>query len=127
MAAAVHAGWRGLAAGVIEATVTALPVDPAQLMAWLGPAIGPRAYEVDAAVRDPFVAHDPASSALFREVRSGHWLADLPGLTRQRLAACGVSDLHGGELCTFEDPTRFFSYRRDRVTGRMASLIWLEG
>ena len=122
--AAAHAGWRGLAAGVLEATVAALPVDPAQLVAWLGPAIGPEAFEIGPEVREAFLAVDPEAADAFRPGTGDRWLADAYRLARQRLARAGVTDVHGGGLCTVSDPTRFFSYRRDGVTGRMAALIW---
>ena len=122
--AAAHAGWRGLAAGVLEATVAALPADPAQLTAWLGPAIGPEAFEVGPEVREAFLAVDPESADAFRRGKGDRWLADAYRLARQRLARAGVTDVHGGGLCTVSDPSRFFSYRRDGVTGRMAALIW---
>jgi YfiH family protein len=124
--AAAHAGWRGLAAGVIENTVRALPARPQDLLAYLGPAIGPTAFEVGEDVRDAFLATDPAAADAFRAHRPGKWLADLFALARQRLAKAGVRSIHGGGLCTYSDPARFFSHRRDRVTGRMAALIWLE-
>ncbi len=120
-----HAGWRGLAAGVIEATIEALDVDPARLVAWLGPCIGPGAFEVGAEVRAAFTAADPASAADFRGGRVGHWFADLPALARRGLARAGVTDVHGGTHCTVSEPARFFSYRRDGRTGRMAALLWL--
>lgn len=123
--AAVHAGWRGLAAGIIEATVTALEVSPDELLAWLGPAIGPAAYEVGDEVRAAFVGHDPQAAACFEATRPGHGLLDLYALARRRLQRLGVNAVYGGGLCTFSDTERFFSYRRDGVTGRMASLIWL--
>ena len=122
--AAAHAGWRGLAAGVLEAAVAALPADPAQLVAWLGPAIGPEAFEVGPEVREAFVAVDPTATDAFRPGEGDRWLADAYGLARQRLARAGVTDVHGGGLCTVSDPSRFFSYRRDGATGRMAALIW---
>jgi hypothetical protein len=122
-----HAGWRGLCAGVLEATLDAMRAEPGEMMAWLGPAIGPRVYEVGDEVREAFVARDPAAGAAFRAVRRGHWLLDLYAIARQRLAARGVTRVHGGGLCTFSDPARFFSYRRDGATGRMAALIWLAG
>jgi len=125
--AAAHAGWRGLAAGVLEATVAALPVDPSQLVAWLGPAIGPDAFEVGPEVRDAFLAADPAAAVAFRPGAEDRWLADVYTLARQRLARVGVTDVHGGGLCTVSDPSRFFSYRRDGVTGRMAALVWRMG
>jgi polyphenol oxidase len=120
-----HAGWRGLVAGVLEATVAALDCDPAKLVAWLGPAIGPRAFEVGGEVREAFVARDGGSAGAFRSGREGRWLADLPALARRRLAAAGVAEVSGGELCTHSEPARFYSYRRDGATGRMAALAWL--
>lgn len=123
--AAAHAGWRGLAAGVIEQTVGRYPGDPAELHVWLGPAIGPRAFEVGDEVRQAFVAADPACGHAFRPGRPGHWWADLYDLARHRLGRCGVAAVHGGGFCTYTDAGRFYSYRRDGVTGRMASLIWL--
>jgi YfiH family protein len=121
-----HAGWRGLAGGVIEAAVAAFPCAATRLVAWLGPAIGPRAYEVGEEVRAAFVAHEPAAASAFMPTRPGHWLADLYALARQRLAACGVQKVSGGGFCTYSEPERFYSFRRDRVTGRMAALIWLD-
>ncbi len=120
-----HAGWRGLAAGVIEATVAALGGDPARLVAWLGPAIGPAAFEVGDEVRAAFIAGDAGAADHFRRGHAGRWLADLPALARRRLAACGVAGVHGGGDCTVADAERFYSYRRDGITGRMAALIWL--
>jgi YfiH family protein len=120
-----HAGWRGLAAGVVEATVAALDCEPAALVAWLGPAIGPAAFEVGGEVRDAFIARDAGADAAFRPGRAGRWLADLPALARRRLAAAGVAAVTGGGLCTHTDASRFFSYRRDGATGRMAALAWL--
>jgi polyphenol oxidase len=120
-----HAGWRGLAAGVVEAAVAALDCDAGSLVAWLGPSIGPAAFEVGGEVRKAFTDRDPAAEAEFRPGRGGRWLADLPALARQRLSACGVRSVHGGELCTYTDCERFFSYRRDGATGRMAALIWV--
>jgi purine-nucleoside/S-methyl-5'-thioadenosine phosphorylase / adenosine deaminase len=122
-----HAGWRGLCGGVLEATVSAMGVEPGRLMAWLGPAIGPQAYEVGDEVREAFLARDRASARAFRAARPGHWMLDLYAVARQRLAASGVAHVHGGGLCTFSDPVRFYSHRRDRSTGRMAALIWLSG
>ncbi len=124
--AAVHAGWRGLANGVIERTLEGFAVSGSELMAWLGPAIGPQAFEVGDEVRAEFVAHDAAAAAAFQPARAGHWYADLYMLARQRLAARAVRAVYGGNCCTYTDATRFFSYRRDGSTGRMASLIWLE-
>lgn len=120
-----HAGWRGLAAGVIEATVAALATEPANLIAWLGPAIGSTAFEVGGEVRAMFIATQPESDADFRPGRGSKYLADLPGLARRRLTACGVTAVYGGGHCTVSDPQRFYSYRRDGQTGRMAALIWL--
>ena len=123
-----HAGWRGLAAGVLAATVAALDALGApsrDLCVWLGPAIGPRAFEVGRDVRDAFTALDPGSADCFAPHGHDKWHADLYRLARRRLAAAGVRDIHGGGLCTFSDPTRFYSYRRDRLTGRMATLVWL--
>jgi YfiH family protein len=120
-----HAGWRGLVLGVVEAAVAALAIDPSDLVAWLGPAIGPAAFEVGGEVRRMLVAMQPESDADFRPGRGQKYLADLPALVRRRLAACGVKAVHGGEYCTVADPARFYSYRRDGQTGRMAALIWL--
>jgi YfiH family protein len=120
-----HAGWRGLAAGIVEATVAALGCEPASLLAWLGPAIGPAAFEVAGEVREAFLARDAGSADAFRAGRAGHWHADLPALARRRLAAAGVTEVHGGALCTHADPARFYSYRRDGSTGRLAALAWL--
>ena len=123
---AAHAGWRGLSAGVLEATVRAMRSPPSSLLAWLGPAAGPHAYEVGAEVLDAFVAVDPDAALAFTATREGHWLVDLYRLARQRLAAVGVERVFGGGLCTISDPARFYSYRRDRQTGRMATLIMME-
>ena len=120
-----HAGWRGLAAGVVEATVAALATDPAELVAWLGPALGPTAFEVGAEVREAFVALRPEAAGAFSRSVGGRFLADLSALARGRLSACGVAEVHGGGQCTFSDPARFYSYRRDGRTGRMAALAWL--
>lgn len=123
--AAAHAGWRGLAAGVLEATVQALPVKPETLMAWLGPAIGPDAFEVGAEVRDAFVGPDPGSAGHFQPRGPGKFLADLFGLARRRLAQAGVERAYGGGRCTYSEPAHFFSHRRDGRCGRMAALVWL--
>jgi hypothetical protein len=120
-----HAGWRGLAAGVVEATVQALDCEPRTLVAWLGPSIGPAAFEVGREVREAFLARDPGAAEAFRAGREGRYLADLPTLARRRLAAAGVPSVHGCVLCTHSDPARFYSYRRDGATGRMAALAWL--
>lgn len=121
-----HAGWRGLAAGVIESTLAAMAVPGERLMAWLGPAIGPRAFEVGGEVRAAFIAIDGAASAAFTPAAEGKWLCDIYRLARQRLAAHGIRRVTGADFCTASEPRRFFSYRRDGVSGRMASLIWLE-
>ena len=121
-----HAGWRGLAAGVIEAAVLAMGERGVALMAWLGPAIGPQAFEVGGEVRDAFVAHDPRATSAFVAVAGGRWLCDIYLLARQRLNAMGIDRVAGAGTCTVSDAERFFSYRRDGTTGRMASLIWLE-
>lgn len=122
-----HAGWRSLLNGVLENTVAAMGVPPTSLIAWLGPAIGPKAFEVGDEVRNAFVARDAASAAAFVANRPGHWLADLYALARLRLAKAGVVDVFGGQHCTLNDPSRFFSYRRDGQCGRMATLLWREG
>lgn len=123
---AAHAGWRGLAGGVLEATVAAMHSPASTLMAWLGPAAGPQAYEVGAEVRDAFLAHDAAADVAFVATRPGHWLVDLYALARQRLHAAGVDRVFGGGLCTISEPQRFYSHRRDQRTGRMASLVWID-
>lgn len=124
--AAAHAGWRGLAAGVIEQTIAVIPATGGELMAWLGPAISAEVYVVGEEVRDTFVNHDPAADTAFRPAANGGWHADLYRLARLRLQSQGVTEVHGGGFCTWQDPVRFYSYRRDGVTGRMASLIWLQ-
>lgn len=122
--AAAHAGWRGLAAGVLEATLDAMRVPPDEVIAWLGAAIGPDAFEVGAEVRDTFIASHPSAGTAFKPHQQ-KWLADIYTLSRIRLNACGVRAVYGGGLCTYTDAARFYSYRRDGVTGRMATLIWL--
>ena len=124
--AAAHAGWRGLAGGVIEATVRALAVAPESLLAWLGPAIGPRHFEVGGDVRDLLLVEDPEGSASFAPNAHGRFLADLPARARRRLARLGVKRIYGGGECTFSGADRYFSHRRDGTTGRQATLIWLE-
>jgi len=121
-----HAGWRGLAAGVIENVVRAMGVAPESLIAYLGPAIGAAAYEVGTDVFDAFVLANSDAAGAFLPHESGKFLADLNLLARQRLMRLGVGSIHGGNLCTYSDPERFYSYRRDGVTGRMASLVWME-
>lgn len=123
--AAAHAGWRGLASGVIAATVARLNVPPTELLAWLGPAIGPDAFEVGEEVRAAFLALDAGNAGCFQPSPAGRWLADIYELARRQLRALGVSAVYGGDYCTFSDSERFFSYRRENRTGRMASLIWL--
>lgn len=140
---AAHAGWRGLAGGVVEAAVRAMEVAPERLLVWLGPAIGPQAFEVGDEVRQAFMAHDPQAAKAFVPASAIHaqnsqlltlhsspltkkWLADIYLLARQRLALLGVERVYGGGLCTYGDAERFYSYRRGRATGRMASLIWLD-
>ena len=118
--AAAHAGWRGLSGGVLEVTVAALRVPGERLLAWLGPAIGPKVYEVGDEVRAAFKEKEA-----FAPTRPGHWLLDLYAVARQRLRALGVERIYGGGFCTYSDPARFYSYRRDGTGGRMAAFIWL--
>jgi polyphenol oxidase len=126
--AAIHAGWRGLASGVIEATLEKLPVLPQDILAWLGPGIGPERFEVRKDVYDIFTRNDPAAEAAFKKINSEHWLGDLFLLARQRLQKLGISQIFGGEYCTYSDPEHFFSYRRDgKLTGRIINLIWIQG
>lgn len=124
--AVAHAGWRGLAAGVLESTLAALGCEPREALAWMGPAIGPRAFEVGGEVRENFMRFDPAAAADFTAHGPGKFLADLYGLARRRLARAGVAEVHGGGFCTRDDPGRFFSYRRAPRSGRMGAFIWLE-
>jgi len=122
---AAHAGWRGLAAGVLEAAVASMGCQASRLHAWLGPCIGAASYEVDAPVRDAFLQHDAGAEAAFLSTRPGHWQCDLAALARRRLQAAGVTRVHGGGFDTFRDP-RFYSYRRQGAhSGRFASLIWM--
>lgn len=134
VAAAAHAGWRGLAGGVLERTVEAMRVPPETVMAWLGAAIGPDSFEVGPEVREAFIANDPLAATAFRPALPGtldeaprKWLADIYALARLRLARIGVTQVYGGGLCTLRDAERFYSYRREQKTGRMASLVWLQG
>lgn len=126
---AAHAGWRGLAGGVLEATVQALcdaaGCRPEQLHAWLGACIGPGRFEVGADVLRAFGAGPAGDSPRFRRQPNGKWMADLPGLARDRLQALGVQQITGGHWCTVSDPSRFFSFRRDGITGRMVASVWL--
>jgi YfiH family protein len=124
--AAAHAGWRGLSAGVLEATVRALGEPADRLIAWFGPAIGPAAFEVGHEVRAAFLAHDARAAGAFVGNARGRWQADLDLLARQRLLAMGLEQIFGGGLCTAADSTRFFSHRRAAPCGRMATLIWLD-
>jgi YfiH family protein len=121
--AAAHAGWRGLAAGVLEATLRAMDVDPHDVVAWIGPAIGPRQFEVGRDVYDAYVGAEDADAVCLVQHREDKWLADLPGLARRRLARAGVHDVAGGTWCTVEDAVRFHSWRRDRSHGRMLTAI----
>lgn len=123
--AAAHAGWRGLAAGVLEETVGAMAADPGRLLAWLGPAIGPAAFEVGDEVRAAFTAGDQGAAAAFVPGPPGKWFADLYALARRRLGRMGVTRVHGGGFCTFGESARFYSFRRERNTGRMATLVWI--
>lgn len=122
-----HAGWRGLLAGVLEATIAAMAVPPGEVVAWMGPAIGPGAFEVGGEVRDAFVAFSSAHvSAFVAAELPGKWYADLFELARQRLLAVPVAGVYGGGVCTWQDAERFYSYRRDGATGRFATLVWYE-
>lgn len=121
---AAHAGWRGLSAGILEATIEAMRVPGHEIVAWLGPAIGPRVYEVGDEVRAAFMRQHEACRIAFSPTRPGHWLLDLYAVARQRLQALGVERISGGGLCTYSEPDRFYSYRRDGPTGRMAALLW---
>ena len=125
--AAAHAGWRGLSAGILEATVRAIGADHGQVIAWLGPAIGPDAFEVGEDVYRAFTDSDPEARTSFAPYpgRPGKWLADFYALARMRLRNAGVTSIHGGGFCTFTDASRFFSYRRDKTMERMAALVWL--
>ncbi|MDD5384941.1 MAG: peptidoglycan editing factor PgeF [Gallionella sp.] len=123
---AAHAGWRGLCDGVIEATVLTMSVAPQSLMAWLGPAISQEAFEVGEEVRAAFVAIQPQAALAFTPGQSGKWFADIYALARLRLNALGVTQIYGGGHCTYREREQFFSYRRDGVTGRMGTFIWLE-
>jgi len=122
--AAAHAGWRGLCEGVLEETVSRFSDKPGNILAWLGPAIGPTAFEVGPEVREAFLAKDTQAEAAFRP-QGEKYFADIYQLARQRLANVGVERIYGGEYCTHSQPENFFSYRRDRTTGRLASFIWL--
>jgi len=123
---AAHAGWPGLSGGVLEATLDAMHTAPAKLLAWIGPGAGPQRYEVGENVYAAFVGPDAETAKFFSPTRPGHWLADLPGIARHRLAKAGVQRVFGGSECTISDPARWYSYRRDGATGRMATLIWID-
>jgi polyphenol oxidase len=123
--AAIHAGWRSLCDGVIEAAVEVMPGEASHLMAWLGPAIGPEAFEVGGEVRQQFIVHDAQAEAAFRP-HGNKWLGDLYTIARQRLQSSGITRIYGGGRCTYSEPESFFSFRRDGDTGRMATFIWLE-
>jgi polyphenol oxidase len=123
---AAHAGWRGLAGGVLEETVRHLGVPATQVVAWLGPTIGQGHFEVGDEVREAFVSHDPGAISAFEANARGRWQCDLYSLARRRLAALDIRDISGGGWCTYTDAARFFSYRRDGQCGRMAALIWME-
>lgn len=122
--AIAHAGWRGLAAGVLENTVAAMACAPSTIVAWFGPAIGKAAFEVGADVRDAFVATDAGAASAFTAGRPDKWFADLEQLARRRLVNAGVPHVSGSGLCTVSDPARFFSFRRDRSRGRMGAFLW---
>lgn len=123
--AAAHGGWRGLAAGVLEAAIARLPVPAGDLLAWLGPAIGPAAFEIGQDVRDAFCSQHPQDAAAFTPAaRAGKYLADIYLLARLRLGRAGVTAVYGGHRCTYSEPDKLYSYRRDGDTGRMASLVW---
>ena len=124
--AAAHAGWRGLAAGVIEATVQALALPPQSLVAWLGPGIGPAHFEIGADVREELLRADPQAEAAFAQNARGRYMADLAALARRRLERLGIVRIHGGDACTYAAPEHYFSHRRDGRCGRQATLIWLE-
>lgn len=124
--AAAHAGWRGLAAGIIEQTIAAMGKPAAHLLAWIGPCIGQDAFEVGPEVRAQLLERDPGGHCALRAGRGDRLHADLVMLTQRRLAAAGITSVHGGDWCTYSDPARFHSYRRSGGTGRMATLIWME-
>jgi YfiH family protein len=121
---AAHAGWRGLAGGVLEGTVAAMHCMPGRLIAWLGPCIGPENFEVGDDVREAFVSRDSQVQDAFERNARGRWQCDLYAIARRKLSRLGIADVRGGGWCTFSEPARFFSYRRDGQCGRMAALIW---
>lgn len=124
--AAAHAGWRGLLDGVLEATIEALPADNSSIIAWMGPAIGPQAFEVGAEVYAQFTEQSPDFGRAFSRGEGDKWMMDIYEIAKQRMLNMGIHHVYGGGLCTYSDPERFFSYRRDGQTGRMATLVWLE-
>jgi polyphenol oxidase len=124
--AAIHAGWRGLHRGIISAAVEALSVPAEELLVWLGPAIGADAFEVGRDVYESFVQNNPANASAFRSRDDSHWLCDIYALARFELHALGVKSVYGGDFCTLSDTDKFYSYRRDGIKGRMASLIWFD-
>jgi len=126
MVAAIHAGWRSLLNGIIEKTLAQFTDEPDDLLIWLGPAIGPEKFEVGLDVYQAFVAHSASAENAFQQQDAEHYLADIYQLARQRLNTLKISNIYGGEYCTVSDDEHFFSYRRDNVTGRMASMIWID-
>lgn len=123
---AIHAGWKGLNNNIIEKTIFALACPPRNLLVWLGPAIGPQAFVVGREVLQTFIEKDPATQTAFHSIGNNRWLANLYILATQRLRQLGIDKIYGGNYCTFTDHKRFFSYRRNKITGRMLSLIWLQ-
>lgn len=123
--AAVHAGWRGLMNGIVEKTIAALPCKPKDVLVWLGPAIGPEAFEVGVDVYDSFTSQDPQADAAFIQTEATHWHFNIVTEAKRRLQTVGVIEVYGGDRCTFTEKEHFFSYRRDGVTGRMGSLVWI--
>ncbi|MGC1853761.1 MAG: peptidoglycan editing factor PgeF [Candidatus Aquirickettsiella sp.] len=123
--AAIHAGWKGLSNGIIENTIDALALPPSDILAWLGPAIGPQAFIVGEEVFQSFMGKDQAAEIAFQPLENNLWHANLSQLAKQRLNKLGITSIYGGNYCTFSDKLRFFSYRRDQITGRMLSLIWI--
>lgn len=124
--AAIHAGWKGLAAGIIENSIQALDCPTTELLVWLGPAIGPQAFIVEKDVITAFTEKDPEAKMAFQRIDSQHWLANLYQLAKRRLHSLGIKAIYGGAYCTYTNKDQFFSFRRDKVTGRMASLIWIQ-
>ncbi|MCH9637522.1 MAG: peptidoglycan editing factor PgeF [Candidatus Rickettsiella isopodorum] len=123
--AAIHAGWKGLSSGIIENTIRALDLPPREILVWLGPAIGPQAFTVGEEVFQSFIDKDQAAETAFQPVKNKRWQANLYKLAQQRLLKLGITSIYGGNSCTYSDKLRFFSYRRDQITGRMLSLIWI--